>query len=116
MQSVGSSRDGNFEIYVMNIDGTGVARLTTHPGLDTRPAWSPDGGQIAYTSVRNGNYETYLMNADGTDPRNITNHDERDDYAAWHPNGQHLVHIAERNGRFDLYQTNVSESARPPRR
>ena len=42
------------------------------PGLDVRPAWSPDGSRIAFTSNRDGNYEIYVMNADGSNPRNVT--------------------------------------------
>ena len=42
-----SERDGNSEIYVMNVDGTGLLRLTDNPGRDTDPAWSPDGKRIA---------------------------------------------------------------------
>jgi TolB protein len=36
-----SERDGNLEIYVINIDGSGLTRLTDHPGDDSSPAWSP---------------------------------------------------------------------------
>jgi len=43
-----SSRDGNFEIYAMNPDGSGQTRLTTNPATDFDPAWSPDGRRIAY--------------------------------------------------------------------
>ena len=38
-----SSRDGNFEIYVMNDNGSGQTRLTNNAGEDLNPAWSPDG-------------------------------------------------------------------------
>lgn len=36
-----SDRDGNYEIYVMNADGTGQTRLTNNVALDAVPAWSP---------------------------------------------------------------------------
>jgi len=36
-----SNRDGNYEIYVMNADASGMARLTNDPGQDGEPAWSP---------------------------------------------------------------------------
>ena len=51
----------------MNADGSDLDRSTRSPGLDVRPAWSPDGTRIAFTSNRDGNYEIYVMNADGSD-------------------------------------------------
>src|SRR5687768_14546601 len=57
-----SNRDGNYEIYAMNADGTNQARLTTTPAAEGRPAWSPDGRQVAFTTERDGNREVYVMN------------------------------------------------------
>ena len=67
------SQGGNQEIYVMNKDGSGVRRLTTHPDIDTSPTWSPSGTQIAWVSGRTGNPQVYVMNADGTGQQKLTN-------------------------------------------
>jgi Tol biopolymer transport system component len=105
----GSSRDGDFEIYVMRCDGGQVRRLTNSPGVDMRPAWSGDGRTLAFTTARDGNYEIYAIDAaDGTQVRRITNDPERDDFAQWHPDGKRLLTIAERGGQFDLYLTDVA--------
>jgi Tol biopolymer transport system component len=68
-----SNRDGNLEIYTMNVDGSGIARLTNNAGLDLEPAWSPDGRRIAFRSERDGNFEIYVMNADGSGLTRLTN-------------------------------------------
>jgi len=51
-----SDRDGNFEIYSANADGSDVRRLTTSAGDDGEPSWSTTG-RIAFSSVRDGNLE-----------------------------------------------------------
>jgi len=66
------STGGNQEIYVMNKDGSGQRRLTTHPEIDTSPTWSPNGNQIAWVSGRTGNPQIYIMDADGTGQRKLT--------------------------------------------
>ena len=42
------------DLFVINVDGTNLRRLTTHPDSDTTPTWSPSGTQIAFTSDRTG--------------------------------------------------------------
>jgi len=58
--------DDNVDIYVINVDGTGIQRLTTAPGNDSVPAWTPDGRQIVFRSTRSGVWQIYLMNADSS--------------------------------------------------
>src|SRR5207244_703508 len=80
-----TNRDGNYEIYVMNADGSSQVNLTNNPASDADPAWSPDGSKIAFNSSRDGNVEVYVMNADGSSLRNLTNNPARDLRPAWSP-------------------------------
>jgi TolB protein len=102
-----SRRDRDYEIYVMDADGSGQRRLTYSRGIDTNAVFSPDGRRIAFTSNRDGNYEIYVIDADGGGVRRVTNNSERDDFPCWHPDGKHLVFVGERRGRFDLYMAEV---------
>src|SRR5262245_43673360 len=68
-----SIREGSFEIYTMNTDGSGIAKLTNNAALDLEPAWSPDGQRIVFRSDRDGNFEIYVMNADGSGVTRLTN-------------------------------------------
>ena len=47
-----SSRSGNFDLYVMDADGTNVTRLTDHPANDYDPIWMPDGQSLIFSSER----------------------------------------------------------------
>lgn len=81
-----SRRDGNSEIYAMNADGSDLVRLTNHPAVDIRPAWSPDGDLIAFERASPGgtpDSEIYVMNADGSDPVRLTEGSQPE----WSPDG-----------------------------
>ena len=69
-----SFRDTNFEVYVMNSDGSGQTRLTNHTAFDTAPSWSPDGTKILFTSTRDDPMSSalYVMNADGSGQTRVT--------------------------------------------
>jgi WD40 repeat protein len=66
-----SSRDGNWEIYLMGSSGGNVTRLTENAANDGLPAWSPDGRTIAFASDRDGVWAIWAMNADGSDQRKL---------------------------------------------
>lgn len=92
-----------FEIYVMDANGSGQTNLTDSPGWDTAPAWSPDGGQIAFQSNRDGNPEIYMMDADGSRQVNLTNHPEDDAAPALSPDGSKIAFQSDRTGVFNIY-------------
>jgi Tol biopolymer transport system component len=62
----------NYEIFSVNLNGTGLRRLTNAPGIDFNPAWSPDGTQIVFRSDRTGFTHIWKMNADGTNQTQLT--------------------------------------------
>ena len=70
-----SGRDGNPEIYVMNVDGSNLRRLTNHPAGDGTPTWSPNSQQIAFVSDRTGTPQIYLMGSRRL--QRAPDHDER---------------------------------------
>jgi len=86
-----SDRDGNYEVYIVNPDGSDQKRLTRHPADDESPRWSPDGKRIAFVSSRDGNREIYVMNADGSEQRDLTNNAAEDLDPSWSPDGKMIA-------------------------
>ena len=108
-----SDRDGNYEIYVMNADGSGVTRLTNNSIDDLNPAWSPDGRRIAFHSDRDGNFEIYVMNADGSGVTRLTNNSAYDGDPAWSPDGARIAFESfrsPRDGNWEVYVMNADGS------
>jgi len=66
-----SHRDGNWELYLVRLDGSGLRRLTHHPANDGLPAWSPDGRYLAFISDRSGRWAVWVMDADGRGQRRL---------------------------------------------
>jgi TolB protein len=107
-----STENGYFDIYVLNLDGTGTNRLTFYPTtMDVWPQWSADGGKIIFHSERDGNSEIYSMNADGSNPVNLTNNPALDRVPRFTADGQHIVFRSERSGESNLTIMNLDGSA-----
>lgn len=91
--------DGDYEICLMNADGTGVRQLTKNSATDTYPTWSPDGTKIAFASNRDGDFDIWVMNADGSQQTNITSDDPWvDDVPRWSPDGRWIAVTTDRYG------------------
>lgn len=80
-----SDREGNKELYAMDLEALQETRLTRNPAADHSPRWSPDGQQIAFVSERDGNPEIYVMDADGSYQTRLTNNTEPDLDPQWSP-------------------------------
>ena len=66
-----SRRDGNWNLYVVNSDGTGLRQLTDDPSEDGLPTWSPDGNAIAFVSNRGGPWAVWAVTPNGGGKRQL---------------------------------------------
>jgi TolB protein len=94
---------GDYEIYTIKPDGTGVKRLTFSRGNDAHMGWSPDGENIVWASSRmgfkdEGTYtdapqpygELFVMRYDGSNVRQLTDNQWEDGTPSWRPSPRQL--------------------------
>lgn len=79
------------DIWVANLDGSGVRRLTSHPGVESNPRFSPDGKLIAFTGRYEGNTDVYIVPAEGGVPKRLTYHPGTDIVLGFTPDGSAVL-------------------------
>ncbi len=105
-----SNQDGNYNIYSINLDGTGRHRLTDYNRDDLYPEVSPDGKKIAYTSDINGIWQIMIMDWDGQNKKQITYNSYRSAYPAWSYNMRYIYFEAYIDGDWELFRINSDGS------
>jgi TolB protein len=94
------------QIYSIEISSRKITKLI-EGGVNTYPAWSPDGKKIAFRRMLGeSNSEVFLANADGTEVRNLTNDPAFDGWPAWSPDGTKIAFASNRRGSYEIYIMN----------
>ena len=98
------------EIYSIEIVSRKITKLIDG-GVNTYPAWSPDGKTIAFRRMlRESNSEVFLANDDGSEARNLTNDPAFDGWPAWSPDGTKIAFASNRRGSYEIYIMNPAGS------
>ena len=103
----------SFEVYKVNIDGTGVTPLASTPQEDSLPFWSPDGTVIAFSSRRTDpTADVHLMSSFGTNVVDITNNPGEDSWPNWSPDGTKIAFHSRRDDPTgeEIYRMNADGS------
>jgi TolB protein len=124
-----STRDGYAcdQIFMMNVDGTGVRRVSTGLGRTTCGFFLPGNQRLIYASTHEGNpacppepdrsegyvwplydYEIYVANADGTGLKRLTGNPGYDAEGASSPDGRRIVFTSLREGDLDIYTMDIT--------
>ena len=79
------------DLWTVSREGGDARRLTTGPGIETNPIFSPDGSTIAFTGEYDGNVDVYTVPAAGGVPKRLTWHPSSDVVLGWSPDGKKIA-------------------------
>ena len=84
------------DVWTCRLDGSGVQRITSGPGVKMRPAFSPDGALLAFSAELDGNLDVYVVPAAGGVPKRLTWHPGRDVVQGFTPDGKSVLFTSPR--------------------
>lgn len=107
-----SHRDGNWELYVLDVVTGETVRLTHDLAFEAAPSWSPDGIWLAYEAYYGGQLDIYLIKSDGSEgPYPVTNSPAPEYSPAWTPDpaGRELAYVSLRDGNQDIFLLSLDD-------
>ncbi len=84
------------DLWLVSREGGEASRLTTGPGIESSPQFSPDGTRIAFTGEYDGNVDVYVVPAGGGIPKRLTWHPSADIVLGWTPDGKKILFTSNR--------------------
>jgi TolB protein len=98
-----STRDGNLDIYTLDLTTQQLSRITDDPGIDTEPQWSKDGQSIYFTSDRAGGPQIYKVGIKpGDKPRRLTFQGSYNARARISPDETQLAFVTQEDGGYRI--------------
>ncbi len=99
----------NFDIFLINSDGSGLARLTDDPAASTiQPVWSPDRSRIAFVSDATGRNQLYLFSLNDYAIEPLTEHPAGAVWPTWSPDGNELAYIVDDETRNQIVVIDIA--------
>ena len=94
------------DLWISSREGGAARRLTSAPGDELYPKFSPDGKWIAFTGEYDGNPDVYVISAEGGEPKRLTFHPSNDIVLGWTPDGKNILF------RSDRFSTSLGRATR----
>ena len=94
------------DFYAVNIDGSGLERLTFRYLASSDPSWSPDGKMLAFE----WDSDIYVMVDFQTHYQRLTDNEDSDFMPAWSPDGSRIAFVSDRDGDEEIYVMNADGS------
>ena len=107
-----TSRNGNFDIYILSLTDGSLSQITTHRADDMFPCWAPDGKSLAFVSQRkDAAGDIWIVNlrqkkgiiSVKSPPQQLTTYLGFDGYPTFSPNGEYLAFVSDRTGHDNIW-------------
>ena len=105
-----SDDDGDYDVYVINTDGTGLKNITDNDYGDFVPKWSNDGTKICFSSDEMGNTDVAVMNSDGSGKDNPVKNNKENYGAVFSPDDSRIFYVSNIEGDFDIFSIGIDGS------
>ncbi len=105
-----SNKNGNEDIFSMDLDGSALTQLTENTDKDAYPSVSTDGQKIAYTTDINGYWQIMVMDWDGKNKTQLTDDPVRSGYPTWSFDGRYIFYEVYKDGDWEIYRMNSDGS------
>ena len=100
----------DYDVFVMNPDGSHRQRLTQNPAYDWAPAVSPNGRRIVFGSDRDGEDEIFVMRSDGSHKLQLTHNTASDELPSFSPDGRRIIFGSNRDGDYEIFKMRADGS------
>lgn len=91
------------QIYTVNFDGSGLAKIVNHRSIVMAPRWSPDGRRLSFTSYKDGKPDLYITELGGGATRKVSGFDGINLSGSWSPDGKRILLTLSKDGDAEIY-------------
>lgn len=108
----GSRKSGEArQIFIANLDGTGLRQITNNGSINMSPSWSPDGAKLTYTSFRDGKADIFVYNMLTQKTSKLTAGFGNNSGANWHPDGRKIAFSGSHSGLTSIFTVNSMDGS-----
>ena len=102
-----TENNDTLEIYVIDVDATNRIQLTHNAVDDGHPTWTPNGKQIAFSSMVEDIYQIFIVNATGGTPKQLTFSDASHYHPIFSPDGKRILYVSNAHNHYTLWMMDV---------